>query len=72
MCGKPFYQHDVESLFINIPLNESIELTVNYILKNNHNLKLTCNELKQLFLIATAQTHFMFNNSFFVFSESYC
>ena len=51
---------DVESLFTNIPLLESIELAVGYILSRNPNIKLSKNSLKELALVATAQTHFLF------------
>jgi len=51
---------DVESLFTNIPLLESIELAVDYILSGNPNIKLSKDSLKELFLVATAQTHFLF------------
>ena len=49
---------DVESLFVNIPLLESINLAIDYILSNNPNIKLSKDNLKELFLVATAQTHF--------------
>ena len=54
---------DVNSLFTNIPLNESIDLAVSYILQNNSNLKLSKEDLTKLFSFATAQTHFLFNGS---------
>lgn len=56
---------DVESLFTNIPLEESIDLTIHYIVEGNHDLKLSKPNLKQLFLFATAQTHFSFNGNFY-------
>ena len=56
---------DVESLFTNIPLKEFIELAVNYISKGNPDLKLSEPELRSLFTLATAQTHFLFNGSFY-------
>jgi len=51
---------DVESLFTNIPLLEAIELAVDYILSGNPNIKLSKDSPKELFLVATAQTHFLF------------
>ena len=56
---------DVESLFTNIPLLESIELAVDYILTENPNIKLSKDNLKELFLIATAQTHFLFQGNYY-------
>ena len=56
---------DVESLFTNIPLLESIELVVDYILTGNPNIGLSKDNLKELFLIATAQTHFLFQGNYY-------
>ena len=56
---------DVESLFTNIPLGECIDLAVNYISEGNPDLKLSKSELRSLLTIATAQTHFLFNGSFY-------
>ena len=56
---------DVESLFTNLPLEESINLAVDYIIKENSNIKLTATELKQLFTIATSETHFLFNGAYY-------
>ena len=53
---------DVQSLFTNIPLLESIELAVDYILTGNPNIRLSKDNLKELFLIATAQTHLLFHD----------
>ena len=51
--------YDVENLFTNIPLEESSELSVNYILNGNPKVKLTQDVLTKLFFIATSQTHFL-------------
>jgi len=56
---------DVESLFTNIPLEECIDLAVNYISDGNPDLKLSKSELRSLFTVATAQIHFLFNGSFY-------
>ena len=56
---------DVESLFTNIPLEESIDLAVEYIFKGIPNFKITHDYLKKLFFIATSQTHFLFDGSFY-------
>ena len=56
---------DVESLFTNILLEECIDSAVDYISEGNPDLKLTESELRSLFTVATAQTHFLFNGSFY-------
>ena len=56
---------DVESLSTNIPLEECIDLVVNYISEGNPNLKLNEPELRSLFNVATAQTYFLFNGLFY-------
>ena len=55
----------VESLFTNIPLEESIDLAVVYILQGIPNIKFTHDDLKKLFFIATPQTYFLFDGSFY-------
>ena len=55
----------VESLFTNIPIEEYIDLAVNYIFKGNPDLKLGESEHRSLFTVATAQIHFLFNGSFY-------
>ena len=56
--------YDVTSLFTNIPLQETIDITINLINNHNPNLKITRKELKKLFLFATSKTHFIFNSKF--------
>ena len=65
MFYKFMVSFDVESLFTNIPLEECNDLAVNYIFKGNPDLKLSERELRSLFTIATSQTHFLFNGSFY-------
>ena len=65
MYGKFMVSFDVESLFTNIPLEECIDLAVNCISEGNPDLKLSKPELRSLFTVATAQTHFLFNGSFY-------
>ena len=55
---------DVESLLTKNE-EECIDLAVRYISDGNSNLKLSSTELKILFSIATAQTHFLFKGSFY-------
>ena len=59
---KFLVSYDVTSLFINIPLQETIEIAINLIFNHNPNLNITRKELKKLFLFATSQTHFIFNS----------
>ena len=63
--NKFMVSFDVESFFTNIPLLESIELAVDYILSGNPNTKLSKDSLKELFLVATAQTHFLFQGKYY-------
>ena len=49
---------DDEILFTNIPLIESIDLAVDYIMKDDPDIKLGRENLTKLFFFATAQTHF--------------
>ena len=57
--------YDVTSLFTNTPLQETIDIAINLIFNHNPNLNITRKELKKLFLFATSQTHFIFNNKFY-------
>ena len=56
MFGKFMVSFDVESLFTNIPLEECIDLAVNYISKGNPDLKLSKPDLRRLFTVATAHS----------------
>ena len=51
--NKFLISFDVESLFTNIPLNETIDISI----------KKT--DLKKLFSVATSETHFLFNGKFY-------
>ena len=57
--------NDVCSLFTNIPLNETIDLAVDVIFDNNKSMNITKPQLKKLFVFATSQTHFLFNNEIY-------
>ena len=59
--NKFMVSFDVVSLLTNVPLKESIDLAVSYILEGNKNLKLSKTDLTKLFSIATSQTHFLFD-----------
>ena len=56
---------DVESLFTNIPLDETIDIAINLIFKNKPSFPICKSDLKQLFSFATSQTHFLFNGNFY-------
>ena len=53
--------YDVCSLFTNVPLHETIDIAVETTFQNKQNINIEKQELKQLFLYATSQTHFLFN-----------
>ena len=57
--------YDVCSLFTSILLTETIEIAVELIFQNKTNLKISKNELKQLFKFATSGTHFLFQSNFY-------
>ena len=63
--GKFLISFDVESLFTNIPLDESISIAIDYITKNDKNSTFNKEERRKLFTLATAQSHFLFNGEFF-------
>ena len=63
--NKFMVSFDVESLFTNIPLIESIDLAVDYIMKGNPDIKLGRENLTKLFFFATSQTHFSFLGNFY-------
>ena len=57
--------YDVTSLFTNIPLQETIDIAINFIFNHNPNLSITRKELKKHFFFATSQTQFTFNSKFY-------
>ena len=46
-------------------LQETIDIAINLIFNHNPNLNIIKKELKELFLFATSQTHFIFNSKFY-------
>ena len=55
------FSFDVESLFTNIPLNETINIATDLILQKNPDLKINKKDLTNLFHFCTSKTHFLFN-----------
>ena len=54
---------DVNSLFTNIPLNESIKICVNQLPENTNTVdNFTKSELTQLLCLATRESYFIFND----------
>ena len=63
--GKCLVSYDVNSLFTNIPLKETIKLAVDLIKTSYLNLKTSSDDLTKLFKFATCETHFLFNGKFY-------
>ena len=63
--NKFIVSFDVESLFTTIPLIESFDLAIDYIMKGNPGVKLGREQLAKLFFFVIAQTHFSFLGEFY-------
>ena len=63
--NKFLISFDVESLFTNIPLSQTIDLAVETIFKHNPEFPISKANLRELFTFATSQTHFLFNGLFY-------
>ena len=57
--------YDVNSLFTNIPVMETIKLAVDLIKTSYPNLKISLDDLTKLFKFATCETHYLFNGKFY-------
>ena len=55
--------YDVTSLLTNIPLKETIYLTIDLLFEAKPDLKISRKDLQKLFQFATSQTNFLFNGS---------
>ena len=55
----------MSDVFTNIPLIEMIDLAIEAIFTGKPMFTMTKTDLKQLFLIAKAQTHFLFDGKFY-------
>ena len=62
---KFLVSYNITSLFTNIPLQQTIDIAINLIFNHNPNLNITKKELKNLFLFAASQAHFIFNSKFY-------
>ena len=62
LSKKSFVSYNVTSLLNNVPFQETIDIAINVIF--NYNLNITKKELNFFFLLATSQTHFIFNSKF--------
>ena len=61
--------YDVDSLFTNIPLDETINICINELFKDKSKKKvngLSKAQIKELLKLATKQSFFMFNNNFYI------
>ena len=57
---------DVDSLFTNIPMDETIDICIDSLYKDNENIpKIPKDVFRNLFNVATKESFFMFNNKFF-------
>ena len=62
---KFLISYDVKSLFTNIPLEETLDIAVELLCRNDPNLKILKTDLKKLFKFATSGTQFLFNGEYF-------
>ena len=62
---KFLVSYDVNSLFTNISLKETIKLAVDLIKTSYPNLKISTDNLTQPLKFATCETHFLFNGTFY-------
>ena len=56
--NKFLISYDIESLYTNIPLIETIDIALDLIFGNNPNFPIQRKDLRELFLTATSHTHF--------------
>ena len=57
--------YDIQSLFTNIPLEETIDIAVTILFEKKPNLKISKGDLKKLFRFATSETQFLFNGVYY-------
>ena len=56
--------YNVTSVFSNIRLQETIDISTNLLFNHNPNLNIPKKEIKTLFLFTTSEAHFLFNSKF--------
>ena len=62
---------DVDSLFTNIPLDETIDICINQLFENTDTVEgFTKSELKQLLCLATKESYFIFNGLLYQQTDS--
>ena len=66
LVNTKMFSLDVNSLFTNVPLKETVEYIYNYIEDNNKNVGIPVNDLKQLLFICTLNMQFSFNNEIYL------
>ena len=64
-ANKFMVSYDVMSLFTNIPLDETVNIAVDILLKSNPQIKITKEDLKKLFQFATSKSHFLFDGNYY-------
>ena len=65
VTNKYMVSYDVTSLFTNIPLEETINLTIKLLFEAKPYLKVSRKDLQKLFQFATIQTNFLFNGNIY-------
>ena len=65
VTNKYMVSYDVTSLFTNIPLEETIHLTIDLLSEAKLDLKINRKNLQKLFQFATSQTNFLFIGSIY-------
>ena len=63
--NKFMISYDVCNLFKNIPLKETIKLSMNLIFEKHGEIRITRKQLTKLFEFATSGTHFLFNGNYY-------
>ena len=56
---------DIQSLFTNVPITESVNLALELILSSHNNLKLDEDQLTELFEFATSVIHCIFKGQYY-------
>ena len=65
VTNKYIIPYDVTSLFTNIPLEETIHLTIDILFEAKPDLNISRKDLHKRFQFATSQTNFLFKGSMY-------